>query len=396
MSDKQLTAQINQAQSGEFIPNAHGRNDMKLGNKARITSDSDAVTKWLASIKQNKSRHTYRNFKREIKRFEHWSEVFHMPRLNDLAFEDMDSYAVFLKNPTPADYWIISTTNKNPDHPSFRAGLSQASVRTAMSAISSFFKYLVIARYVETTPVLPQHYKQTNQGLDTLTGTDVARTNEIPTSNNEPTEKRYLARGAIKDIFKASFFALENNINDSEKLAKGTLLYALLYYQCLRCEEAITLKPRSIRKTDTGYEMAIFGKGAKTREIPVTAELTEVLSRLRDFVDIPELYEMHSTPRTHMLLNNKQKPYDYMGAYRLFNAHLNRIKVFMQPEWVSQVAGLSPHWLRHSGGTHYINSGVSLEALNEMLGHEHLDTTMTYVHEQKQRLNKELNGLRMK
>jgi integrase len=54
--------------------------------------------------------------------------------------------------------------------------------------------------------------------------------------------------------------------------------------------------------------------------------------------------------------------------------------------------GLTPHFLRHAYATHALQFGANVRDLQVVLGHNHLETTMGYVHPEAERVTSPLKN----
>lgn len=137
-----------------------------------------------------------------------------------------------------------------------------------------------------------------------------------------------------------------------EKQIEYRVLFGLLYGGGLRIGEACSIKWGAIdfnRKV-----ISVMGKGSKERLITVP----------------PIIWEQ--------IKNTKPAPY-------IFGAKpLNPRTAFRWIRNLGLKAGLSqplsPHALRHSFATHLLSEGINLRTLQELLGHESLQTTQKYTH----------------
>jgi site-specific recombinase XerD len=112
--------------------------------------------------------------------------------------------------------------------------------------------------------------------------------------------------------------------------------------------------------------MRVHGKGNKTRLVPLPPDLLEVLgSYLR--LERP----LTNAPALFVSLKGRQRgqPMTPAGLRSLFRHHRVR----------SQIPHANPHSFRHSFGADMVRAGMSLPALQKLMGHSNIHTTMCYV-----------------
>ena len=114
-----------------------------------------------------------------------------------------------------------------------------------------------------------------------------------------------------------------------------------------------------MRKQDMGSRTLRVSGKIGDRQLPITPELRVMLMSLGD-----DAY--------YWLSYTTWLPLTYDGLKRVFTRVLKRAGV-VGPK-------LGPHLLRHTFGTEYCRSGGNVRILQEIMGHERLETTMIYVH----------------
>ena len=130
-------------------------------------------------------------------------------------------------------------------------------------------------------------------------------------------------------------------------------LIRLLYNGGLRVSELVTLRWRNL----VDGVANITGKGGKTRVVRLSRGTWDELAALRSAEAIGE---------------------DFVFPMSAVNAW-KRVKRAAQLAGITDVP-VSPHFLRHSHGTHALRRGADLATVRDTLGHASIATTSRYLH----------------
>lgn len=211
---------------------------------------------------------------------------------------------------------------------------SPASVERKVSAIRSFFSYLV------------------RKGLVAQNPAKLVRT---------PRKKKHLPVFlSVDEVFNLV------DVKDQEKSplrARDRAVLELLYSSGLRVSElaGATLADLSMGEA----VIRVRGKGNKERIVPVGSK---ALSALGEYLDVREELKPASD---RIFLNSRGGGITTRSLARI-------IKKYGLVSGISK--NVSPHVLRHSFATHLLAGGADLRAIQEMLGHASLSTTQKYTH----------------
>jgi integrase/recombinase XerD len=178
------------------------------------------------------------------------------------------------------------------------------------------------------------------------------------------------------------FDFLKARVAGARKYAAAGRDYALfrtLYLAGLRAEESASLDRPDVHfgRGPFGKLHVRFGKGAKTsgprpRWVPMLDGLDLILRWYLDEIaprlgDGPALFCDEGGGRIHR------------GTIRNRLAYLLELEAVAHGAAGSGLSRFSPHMLRHACATRNYERGVDLVAIQQMLGHWHVGTTMRYV-----------------
>lgn len=171
--------------------------------------------------------------------------------------------------------------------------------------------------------------------------------------------------------------AMEEAIDlDKPEGLRNLAIVEMLYGSGLRVSELCELRISRLNMKQ-GWVL-IEGKGSKQRMVPVSPRSVELCGT---WLSQRKVLNIAPADRDILFLNRRGK-------------RLSRVMVFYIIRNLATLAGIgkrvSPHTLRHSFATHLLEGGASLRAIQEMLGHESLQTTEIYIHLDRTLLRAEL------
>ncbi|MEK5455094.1 MULTISPECIES: tyrosine recombinase XerC [unclassified Bacillus (in: firmicutes)] len=229
----------------------------------------------------------------------------------------------------------------------YEKGLTRRTISKKVSALRSFYKFLLREQLVKENPFL----------LVSLPKQD----KRIPS---------FLYEEELKELFTVS------DVNTPLGQRNQAIL-ELLYATGMRVSELCSLKESDLDLSmDT---VLVHGKGSKQRYVPFGSYAHEALSTYLE--DGRQKLKVKGKDRadSHMFLNQRGAPLTDRGVR------------FILTELMKKASGtlhIHPHMLRHTFATHLLNEGADLRSVQELLGHSNLSSTQVYTHVSKDSLRK--------
>ena len=216
-------------------------------------------------------------------------------------------------------------------------GIHPRSQARILSGIKSFFRFLIMADYLEADP--SELLESPNIGFklpEVLTVEEIDRI--IATVDRSKAEGQ-----------------------------RNRAILETLYSCGLRVSELVNLKLSDLY-FDEGF-IKVEGKGNKQRLIPISPRAINEI-------------KLYFTDRNQIEVKSGHEDFVFISLRR--GKRLSRIMIFHMIKELAQQASItkniSPHTFRHSFATHLLEGGANLRAIQCMLGHESIATTEIYTH----------------
>jgi len=228
-------------------------------------------------------------------------------------------------------------------HGESQAGLSARSLARLISALRSFFRFLVLSGFVKTDA-----------------------TAQLTTPSTWLALPKFLTVAEAEALLQAPDEKKPQGVRDRAMLE-------VLYGSGLRVSELAALKLAEINLED-GF-LVCRGKGGKERIVPLGRSsgraVRRYLAEVRPRLD--------PGGREELFLSRRGRPFTRQGVWKLLRQHAVTAGL---------AARISPHVLRHSFATHLLERGADLRSVQLMLGHSQITTTQIYTHVTRERLRR--------
>ena len=156
-------------------------------------------------------------------------------------------------------------------------------------------------------------------------------------------------------------FSKNRERTDDLKLRDQAII-ELLYASGVRVSELVNIKMNAIDLKNR--TIRVFGKGRKERMVMFSKSCQKTL---KDYLINSQLRGSSD----YLFTNAKGEQLTTRGVEYILEQIQNKCGVQL---------GLHPHMLRHTFATHLLEGGADLRVIQELLGHESINTTQVYTH----------------
>lgn len=148
-------------------------------------------------------------------------------------------------------------------------------------------------------------------------------------------------------------------------------ILSLMYDTAARVQELVDLKVDSVRIDYEPYSVRIFGKGRKSRIVPLAKEQAAIL---REYMKENQLFDNQKVCEP-LFFNSRHEKLTREGVSYILKTYADMARR-MSSNLIPQ--RISCHSIRHSRAVHLLQAGVNIVYLRDILGHTSIQTTDIY------------------
>ena len=256
-------------------------------------------------------------------------------RLDEINIKDVD--LDFIRSITTSDVfdflsYLANDRTRDPDSPAPEYGISPAARARKLSALKSFFKYLTVrTKLLVDNPVADLEYPKLRKSLP-----------------------KYLTLEQSAALLKA--------VSGQNEARDYAILMLFLNCGIRRSELA------GLNLTDV-YEdrIRVIGKGNKERFVYFGSACRKAI-------------DAYLTVRHKQVLTDNRALFGSRNGNRISTDAIHRLVKKACLKAGLDATQFSAHKLRHTAATMMLSGGVDVKTVQEVLGHENLNTTQIYTH----------------
>ena len=255
---------------------------------------------------------------------------------------DLNVYNSFMKDNT-IQYHKIKKDNIFKFQSSLEGQISPRSFARILSALKTFYKFLHMERVI-----------------DDITLNEIK---SYPSPKYKKSMPTFLSKEQVEKIVERI------NLNkklDNRNKKRDQAIIMLFFSSGVRLNELISIKLSDIDFSNN--KIKVFGKGKKQRIVNFDNHTKDLMIQ---YLKVIEKYPLvKKLYNDNLFVNKKNKALKERKVQTIVMNNLRQLNL----------ASYGPHTLRHSFATHLLNSGVSINAIQSLLGHESLSSTQIYTH----------------
>ena len=289
---------------------------------------------------KGQSARTISEYYLDLRMFLRFIKLMRLEMSMNTPLEDIDIRGVdieFIRKITTSDIfdflsYLANDRPVNPDSPAPDYGISASARARKLSAIKSFYKYLTIrTKQLQENPVADLEYPKLRKSLP-----------------------RYLTLEQAAALLKSV-----SGVNQKRDYA-----ILMLFLNCgIRRSELVGLNVTDV------YEdrIRVIGKGNKERFVYFGSACAKAL-------------DAYMEERKKMVLTDNRALFGSRNGNRVSVSAVHRLVEKALKKAGLDATQFSAHKLRHTAATMMLAGGVDVKTVQEVLGHENLNTTQIYTH----------------
>lgn len=296
-------------------------------------------------VAKNASEHTIRNYAIDLNSFKLFLEQELFPKKNSGDLPEKISYTKSYTDRNPAfdDLLQLQGIDRKMIR-GFLASLSlnkqnKRTIARRLSSLRSFFRFAQLQAIIELDPTEELESPKLDRKLPVSINYD-----QITHLFNQPDLSTYLGM-------------------------RDKVIMELFYSSGLRVSELVSLNRQDFDPVN--LTMKLRGKGKKERIVPITKNAAHWIKSYLEHEERHLNCSSHSpeVDRNAIFLNKHGTRLTARSVDRKFDIYL---------EQSGLSAHITPHTIRHTIATHWLENGMDLKTIQVLLGHSSLSTTTIY------------------